>query len=587
MSLTFVLCLCTLLSLLAVSDARIAIAPRTVPPPPETLVIPVSLDENQIYSVMVNMSANPSPQSFSFALTTSTAITTVAGVNCDSCGGVSSYDPSKSSSVQQLALSQSVTTLNGDASGTVVLENCSLVQSNGSAWVYPNQTVTVANQSSSFFSPGVSGMIGMGLAPFADSPVAGWLARNPTQPAFSVGIALNPLSPTNSSGSGGELHWQQPDASFYEGELASKPMLAANASNPSNMSTWFVEMDAWTATGPSGFNVSQSGTQMLTFLDPFYADIVFPQGPARSIYADIPGASKHATSAFAHSWKLPCDSRFTVTVTFGSFSASLDQSVLVMKQADGICVGVLQEWIDQTATEYLFGSPFIAEVYLIFSFSQSGNGTMSVAARAPGSNQLAPAAIAGVVLGTLAVVALFVIAAVLVYFALQRRPKYPHKRRKPSKTEITPFTATSGSSPLRSSWQPYDSQRDLLEPSSTLSPGSPDWVTTMLSGDSSPNSNSFPGGTTLSESRGTVASSSLIQLDSPPPYMIPNSPLPVPLRPLRKKSAAVIDFGRKWTIFLCAVVFLRRANMYDNTTRTHRRLCPTLDRKTNETTMQY
>ncbi|KAJ6519243.1 aspartic peptidase domain-containing protein [Mycena sanguinolenta] len=537
MSVTLVLSLCNLLSLLAISNARIA--QRTVPPP-QTLVIPVSLDENQIYSVVVNMSSNPSPQSFSFALTTSTAITAVAGANCDSCGGVPSYDPSISSSVQQLAQTQNVTTLNGDASGTLVLETCSLVQSNGSAWVYPNQIVTVANQSTSFFS--VSGIIGMGLAPFADSPVAGWLARNPTQPAFSYGIALNPLSPTNSSGSGGELHWQQPDASFYQGELASKPMLAANASNPSNMSTWFVEMDAWSATGPSGFNITQSGTQMLTFLDPFYADIVFPQGPARSIYGDIPGASKHATSAFAHSWKLPCDSQFTLSVTFGSFSANLDQSVLVVKQADGVCVGVLQEWIDQTATEYLFGSPFIAEIYLIFSYSQSGNGTMSVAARAAGSNKLAPAAIAGVVLGTLAVVALFVIAAVLVYFAWQRQPKYPHKRRKPSKTNITPFTATSGSSPSRSSWQPYDSQHHLLEPNGALSPWSPDWATTMLSGGSSPNTNTFPGGTTFSESRDSnqyyrteaSASSSLIQLDSPPPYIIPNSPLPVPLRPLRK-----------------------------------------------------
>ncbi|KAF8143961.1 hypothetical protein K438DRAFT_1993299 [Mycena galopus ATCC 62051] len=90
-----------------------------------------------------------------------------------------------------------------------------------------------------------------GLAPFADSPAAGWLACNSTQPVFSYGMALNPLSPSNSSGSGGELHWQQPDTSFYEGAVASKPMLAANASTPSNMSTWFVEMDAWFATGPS------------------------------------------------------------------------------------------------------------------------------------------------------------------------------------------------------------------------------------------------------------------------------------------------------------------------------------------------
>ncbi len=52
MSLAFLLCLCSLPSFVAVSDARIA--KRTVAPP-QTLVIPVSLDENQVYSVMANM----------------------------------------------------------------------------------------------------------------------------------------------------------------------------------------------------------------------------------------------------------------------------------------------------------------------------------------------------------------------------------------------------------------------------------------------------------------------------------------------------------------------------------------------------
>lgn len=79
---------------------------------------------------------------------------------------------------------------------------------------------------------------------------------------------------------------------------------------------------------------------------------------------DIPGASKHSTNAFAHAWKLPCNSKFRLTVTFGSFSTSLDQSSLVVKQKDGLCVGVLQEWIDANATEYLLGSPFIAVLYL-------------------------------------------------------------------------------------------------------------------------------------------------------------------------------------------------------------------------------
>ncbi|KAJ6573928.1 aspartic peptidase domain-containing protein [Mycena vulgaris] len=484
MSLTLFLPFLLVLSGLAISDARLAT--RSVPPPPKTLVIPVRQDENQIYSVMVNMSSNASPQSFSFALTTSTG-----------------YNPSASSSVQQLSQTQNVSTLNGAASGTLVRENCGLIQSNGSAWSYPNQTVTVASQSASFFSPGVSGMIGMGMAPFADTPAANWLARNPAQANFSYGMALN--APANFSGDGGVLHWLQPDPSFYEGDVAWKTMVTANSSSPSNMSSWFVEMDAWSVSGgTSPFNISQSGIQLLTFLDPFYASIVFPQSAARAIYADIPGASKHSTSTFAHAWKLPCDSKFRLTVTFGSFSTSLDQSALVVKQADGVCVGVLQEWIDASATEYLLGSPFIAVLYLIFSYSQSGDGTMGIAARAPAHNTLSPGAIAGVVLGTIAVLALLVIAGALAYFVWRRRAKTPRMRKR-SKTDITPFpsgvsepTASRHRGSLQDTYEhaSYNSHAGLLDAGSN--PGSPDWRATLQSLSGQANTNTFAGGTTRS-----------------------------------------------------------------------------------------
>ena len=129
-------------------------------------------------------------------------------------------------------------------------------------------------------------MIGMGLTPFADTPAANWLARNPAQENFSYGMALNP--PSNFSSDGGVMHWLQPDPSFYEGDVAWKTMISANASSATNMSTWFVEMDAWSVSGGNpAFNISQSGIQLLTFLDPFYSSIVFPQSAARAICMSI------------------------------------------------------------------------------------------------------------------------------------------------------------------------------------------------------------------------------------------------------------------------------------------------------------
>ncbi|KAJ7102513.1 aspartic peptidase domain-containing protein [Mycena belliarum] len=536
-----------LICALVVADARLAArALGAPPPPPKMVVIPLRLDENRVYSVAVNMSSNPAPQSFSFALSTSTGMTTVAGADCDSCGGVPSYNPSISTSVWQSSQPMSVATLNGVANGTLVREDCSLLLPNGSAWAYPNQTTTVASHAAAFFSPGISGVIGVGMAPFADTPAANWLARNPAQAAFAFGLALTAPARANASSDGGALHWLQPDADAYVGAVAWTPMraAAAAAAGPgANVSSWFVEMDAWSvAGGPAApFNVSQRGTQMLAFMDPYYASIVFPQSAARAIYADIPGASKHATSAFAHAWKLPCDSTFTLAVTFGAFTTSLDQSALVVAQADGVCVGAIQEWIDADATAYLLGSPFIAVSYLIFSYAQGGAGTMGLAARRPPRDTLSQGAIAGVVLGTVGVAALLAIAGVLAYSAWQRRTRVP-KRRKASRTDITPFPAfvsASAASPrdrrVSFGWGPGDGgsseQHARLLEAAPSNPASPDWRTTMVSTET----NTFAGGTTTSGHRSRSsyggyyqtelhwhpAPSGAPEPDSPPPYLAP------------------------------------------------------------------
>lgn len=174
---------------------------------------------------------------------------------------------------------------------------------------------------------------------------------------------------------------------------------------------------------------------------------------------------------------------------------------------------------------------------------------MGVAARAPPRNALSPAAIAGVVLGTVAVVALLAIAGVLIYFIFQRRAAKRPRVRKRSKTDITPFPSDisfSESHASRNSQQDgranggsFGSRTGLLDAGSN--PASPDWRTTMPT---TPDTNTFAGGTTdhpSSSSHGHYrteidSSASLINLDSPPPYVVPhsNSSPPVPLVPLRK-----------------------------------------------------
>ncbi|KAJ7226102.1 aspartic peptidase domain-containing protein [Mycena pura] len=555
-----------LLSLFAyIPDASARASRRAVPPPPQTVDIPVRLNWNPRYLVMVQMAA----ESYAFALSTSTAASTIAGVGCESCGGALPYNPSTSETVQLLPQWQNVTIPGGTASGVMVREDCRLPQRNGNTLNVSNQTcksiftlivrccelicnwsisVTVANQSAGFFPVGgtVSGILSIGPEPFPQSYAANWLGKNPAQSAFQIGVALSAPTDVNTSTDGGVLHWLAPDAAAYQGTVVWLPIGSA-AANESVVSDWLVVMDAWDVVGaqPYAFNISQSGTPLPASLDPLYTSIIFPQSAARAIYADIHGATiiptAQSDSGFTHAWTLPCDAKFTLKITFGAFSTSLDQTALVVPRADGTCVGSLQEWANASVTEYLLGAPFIASIYLIISYAESGNGSLGFAARAAPNAKLAPVAIAGIVLGTMAVIALLLIAGAVVYRvwhlggARAGRPR-PKPRANGAITAFPLNTVPDDRS--QSVWYRPDRQRPR-SPSHVALLGA-DWQTTANTVDIHRDVHRESNGTFESAQHGANAESwSLLDpgvLDSPPPYAVPmlTSPVPTPATQKRR-----------------------------------------------------
>jgi hypothetical protein len=51
-------------------------------------------------------------------------------------------------------------------------------------------------------------------------------------------------------------------------------------------------------------------------------------------------------------------------MTLGDKTYALDQSALVLQNADGSCYGGLQAWADATESDYLFGAIFVSSVYM-------------------------------------------------------------------------------------------------------------------------------------------------------------------------------------------------------------------------------
>lgn len=515
----------TLLFLLVLSSTYARLVVRDSPS--QTLYIPVTVNQQQVYSVNVNMSSG-TPQPFSFALSTSTGYSAVAGKSCTSCNGVTSYDQAASSSAVAVGdnAAGGFSSTAGSVNGTLIREDCKLHEVDGDAWSYPNQTIIVANQAQGqVFSPGISGVFGLGTnsrdGNFDATIYAGFFRRNPSKTNFTYGMALK--APTDASSTdGGQLHWLAPDPSAYTGEVQWKPMVAATTGSTTNSSVpadWTIELDGFGFKSGS-VTVSQAQAGLLTVLDPWFTGIVFPQSQVKTIYSSIDGASIAKQSDVTNVWKVPCDTKMTLVLTFGSIAVSFDESSLIRVE-NGQCLGVIEDWLSASDSQYLLGSSVLSKIYLIFSITDGQNGQVGVAQRSDSTStkKFQTMAIVGVTLGSVAFLVVLVICGWLFY----RR-----RRRQQTKEKTAPVQPYPTSRPT----SPRENAALLAPGSTSVDPSplsSPDWYAAHPGSLGSAHQTFIStSGSSSRQTRPSTTRPSTIQLssdsgdmdDSPPPYIL-------------------------------------------------------------------
>ncbi|KAF8900586.1 aspartic peptidase domain-containing protein [Mucidula mucida] len=443
MMFTLALCILSVHALLV--NAQKPLRPRDDQPPLQTLTIPLTLTDDRKYLVGINMSPGPNVQGFHFAVTTGTGYSMVVGDSCDSCDvSVQGYNQSNSTTAQSLNTGQEISLAGASASGNVIQEDCSLNTTISSApWVYPNQSIIVANQSDSLFSSGMSGVFGLGTNglenDFNSTVIAGWLQRNPTQSNFSYGMMIN--GPEDSQSDGGVLHWIAPDVNAYDSanvvwkDMA--PMDSSSFNSTGLTYDFYVTMDSWTLTVA---NTTLTKMNLVTLLDPLLTSTIFPQEEAALIYATVPGAVPvsstsagavtASSSAISNAWSVPCDASLQVAFTFGNLTFVMDETSLV-RHENGQCFGTIEEWRLQSATEHLLGSTFIAKMYLMFQISGSAKGAVGFANRksSGAKNTMSTGAIVGITIGSAAFVGLIVALGAFLFFRRrQKRSDARHER---------------------------------------------------------------------------------------------------------------------------------------------------------------
>ncbi|KDQ62118.1 hypothetical protein JAAARDRAFT_44624 [Jaapia argillacea MUCL 33604] len=394
--------LCLTLSLL--HDQSLAftvrIAKRVVDPNDAGfMTIPLTIESNtRRYTTVVDMSNGTSQQSFRFGLTTSTGYTMVAGSSCDACTSVPTYNQTKSVTAQNWT--EAPSTGNGATnpfSSPLIKEVCSVQQSNGTIWGYANQTIVVANQSTSIFTNGVSGLFSLGTnshaGTYSDSIIGYLLSSNPKMASLVIGMAIN--SGVNSD-DGGALHLLMPDPDSFVGNVAwktvqgSAPDVGTNTtfqptSQPAVTGEWLVQLDGWSfKSGADTISNVQGG---MSSVDPYFQGIYVPFAQAAQIYAGVNNAILQGSSDTpgTQRWAIPCDSKMSFTVSFNPASFSIDESILVSRQG-AACYGIIEGWADTTNPNYLLGSQFLSTVYTIFNASSpytSTSSSLGFAQRAP------------------------------------------------------------------------------------------------------------------------------------------------------------------------------------------------------------
>ncbi|KAG8962726.1 hypothetical protein FRC00_008886 [Tulasnella sp. 408] len=395
------------------------------------LQIPLRSFGNQQYTVHIEM-AKPAIW-FNFTVGMTHGYTAVAGVGCNGC----SQDPPKvlynaaasSTYGAPLAGAQNITfKVNGKTcTGQKASENCAFLEQtkNGTEWWgYKDQQIVVASTGSSEGVFGTSaGLAGLGYSAVtngSDSIIGKYLSmREDPEERWTFAMGLYGIGSTEASNgaelkgdsSGGYLHLNNPDPSFYTGSIQTMPVAGSDTTvnwgaAPDQVGSydWTVQSQGWLlkTKNDQGELTVTGGEGMWATMEPAYPYILLPQADASKIYTAIKGAQTYVVPTgavgasgvpvyddkLAFSWSVPCTTNdVAIYMNFNGTSIPIQPTDL-WTNIGGVCVGNIKGWADPTRTTAIMGSAFFRNAYVVFTAGRdTTQNTVGIATRANGAKE--------------------------------------------------------------------------------------------------------------------------------------------------------------------------------------------------------
>ncbi|TFK25570.1 aspartic peptidase A1 [Coprinopsis marcescibilis] len=340
------------------------------------------VNQNGDSSYYGSLAIGTPPVSYNVILDTGSADLWVAGQGCSAgCEGISSFNPSDSSSFHNDSNTFSITYGSGQAAGYLGQD---VVQMAG--FQVSNQVFAVCDQvSSGLLSSPVSGLLGLGFETIASSKATPFWETLVTegawdQPVMSFHLTryLN-VSDVESLEPGGSFTMGFLNDSLYTGDIDYVDL-------PVEASYWILPITGITVQNNSV--PAPSGQAAYAAIDTGTTLVGGPSDVISQIFDQIPGSSP-GSGSFESYYTYPCDTDVTIELSFGgsqSWAISPADFRLTRLTRD-TCLGAFFEITSKgSAPSWIVGDTFLKNVYSVFRYSPASVGFAQLSSLAIGLN---------------------------------------------------------------------------------------------------------------------------------------------------------------------------------------------------------
>ncbi|KAI0759859.1 acid protease [Trametes elegans] len=351
------------------------------------------IDQAQDSSYIGTVSIGTPAQNFKVVLDTGSSDLWVASTNCLSCGQTPPFDPSKSSSVQQITSSSGnaqtvrIRYGSGQVAGILASDTVSMAEFT----VNPQNFVVVEQMTDGLLDGDVSGIMGLAFEALASTnAVPFWQALvNDNQfasPEISFWLARH-LDDTNppQEQAGGVMTLGGTNSSLFTGDI--EFISLTNANSPT---FWMLEMTGATVQGKSV--TIPSGDAALSAIDTGTTLVGGPSDAVAAIYAAVPGSSP--VPSMQGFYQFPCSTNVEVSFAFGGKSWPISTSDMNLGRISASnCVGGIFDLTLGSDVSggngnptWVVGDTFLKNVYSVFRANPPAVGFAELSDAAGGSS---------------------------------------------------------------------------------------------------------------------------------------------------------------------------------------------------------